>query len=91
MTCTVVTLPSGVRAIVCGPTRRCACGRKGVLLCDWKVGDGTCDKPICGVCSTSPAPDKDLCPEHAEAWKRWRAGDRTPAPTKTRGPYRRRG
>ena len=80
MVCTVVTLPTGGRAIVCGPKPRrrlCAtCGHGAPLLCDWKVRDhksGTCDRPICPSCATSPAAGKDLCPEHAEAWKRWKA------------------
>jgi len=57
-------------AIVCGTRRRqrCKCGRPAGLLCDWKVDgkrSGTCDAPICDGCTTSPAPNKDLCPTHA--------------------------
>lgn len=51
---------------------RCACGKAGVRRCDWKMTrrkSGTCDKPLCATCSTQPAPDKDLCPEHAAEWK----------------------
>lgn len=79
MPCESITLPDGVRAIVCGPRqrkRRCACGKPAPLLCDWKVTGnriGTCDVPICAACSTSPAPGKDLCPDHAAAWAAWRA------------------
>lgn len=78
MTCTVVTLPTGERAIVCTTTRRrrCACGRQAPLLCDWKVPartSGTCDRPICRTCSTSPAEGKDLCPDHARSWEDWKA------------------
>jgi hypothetical protein len=74
--CTSVKLPDGTTAIVCGPgrRRRCACGRIAGLLCDWKVPgkkSGTCDRPICTSCTTSPAAGKDLCPEHAEAWRAW--------------------
>lgn len=72
MTCEVVKLPDGVTAIVCGPTKRCKCGRKATLLCDWKVPtrkSGTCDKGLCPSCTTKPAPDKDLCPAHADAWQ----------------------
>lgn len=84
MTCEHVTLPNGVRAIVCSLRRRprCKCGRPEVLLCDWKVPakrTGTCDASICRICTTSPAPDKDLCPAHAgefEAWKKTRAEGR---------------
>ncbi len=77
MPCTVTTLPGGVRAIVCGPRRRpkpcpCGSGKPATLLCDWKVPSkktGTCDRAICAACTTSPAPDKDLCPDHAAQWK----------------------
>jgi hypothetical protein len=77
MPCTRVTLPDGTAAIVCGPRRRaklCACGsgQRAELLCDWKVDAGTCDAQICAACSTSPAPEKDLCPRHAQAWVAWR-------------------
>lgn len=76
MPCTHVRIGTG-NAIVCGPRRKpkpCSCngGRPATLLCDWKVEGGTCDKPICTDCSTSPAPNKDLCVEHAEAWRAWR-------------------
>ncbi len=77
MTCDRVTMSGGVTAIVCGPTKRCKCGRRATLECDWKVPkrkSGTCDKPICAKCAISPAPGKDLCPTHAEAFKAWKAG-----------------
>ena len=78
MTCERVTMPGGGTAIVCFSRRRqhCACGRVATLLCDWKVESkrsGTCDAPICTRCSMSPAPEKDLCAEHALAFDRWRA------------------
>ena len=79
MPCNHVTLPDGARAIVCTPRRkakRCDCGRRADLLCDWIVKgkkSGTCDKPICARCTTSPEPDKDLCPEHARAFEEWKA------------------
>lgn len=65
-------------AIVCGTRRRqrCACGRRATLLCDWKVAgkrSGTCDEPICHLCSTSPAPEKDLCSAHASEFQAWKA------------------
>lgn len=75
MPCQHVRLPDGSAAIVCGPRpriKRCACGRPADKLCDWKVKtkkSGTCDKPICSKCSHVPAPDKDLCPDHAAEWK----------------------
>ncbi len=83
MPCDRVTLPDGTGAIVCsrGPRRqRCACGKPATRLCDWKMkatGSGTCDAPICAACTTSPAPEKDLCPTHAAAWRTWQTERRT--------------
>lgn len=76
MVCQTVSMPDGGKAIVCSSGRRCACGRRAPLLCDWKVPtrkSGTCDKPICSRCSTTAAPDKDLCPTHALAYADWKA------------------
>lgn len=79
MTCDVVTLPGGGRAIVCSAHRRhfarCACGRIATLLCDWKMpqNGGTCDAPICARCTTSPAREKDLCAKHARDFELWKA------------------
>lgn len=75
MTCHGVDIPGGGRAIVCTQTRRCKCGRRATLACDWKVPtrkSGTCDKPLCDRCTTSPAPGKDLCAAHAEAFQEWK-------------------
>lgn len=50
MACNVVTMPNGGRAFVCGPAKRCKCGRRATLLCDWKVpakSSGTCDARLC--------------------------------------------
>ena len=77
MTCEHVRLANGTGMFVCGtkPRPKCvSCGHRADLECDWKVPGrktGTCDKPICARCTTSPAPDKDLCPEHAQAWTKW--------------------
>jgi hypothetical protein len=78
MGCTVVNV-NGIRAIVCGRDRRkrCkACGQMGAeYQCDWKVPhrrSGTCDAWLCVRCRTQPAPDKDLCPDHATAWRAWK-------------------
>jgi hypothetical protein len=81
VTCEVVRTPNGGTAIVCYSrrTRRCACDAKAPLLCDWKTParkSGTCDRPICGRCATSPAAGKDLCPEHARQWEAWQAARR---------------
>ena len=78
MPCTPFQLPDGSRGIVCGrgPVQRCKCGRPATLLCDWKVPDkqtGTCDAPLCEACTTSPAPEKDLCAKHAREWEAMKA------------------
>lgn len=81
MTCERITLPNGGAAIICGLPRgraKCRCGRTATLLCDWKLPhivddqfvkvSGTCDAPLCPSCTSSPAPNKDLCPKHAAEW-----------------------
>lgn len=69
MPCQGVRLPGGGTAIICSTrSRKCKCGRRATLACDWKVKAGTCDRPICAICSTKPAPGKDLCPKHALDW-----------------------
>lgn len=80
MTCEHIELPGGVRGIVCGRSKRrpkCkGCGAPATLECDWKKPrkrSGTCYAPICDRCSVSPAPDKDLCPDHAIKFKEWQA------------------
>lgn len=70
----------GARGFICtsAPRRqRCVgCGQlvapRALRLCDWKTPQGkkpTCDAPVCGRCTYSPAPEKDLCPTHAAEWK----------------------
>lgn len=78
MACEHISMPGGGYAIVCGTRsrQRCACGAPATRLCDWKVPgrrSGTCDKPLCPSCSTTPAAEKDLCPDHARAFETWRA------------------
>jgi hypothetical protein len=78
VSCTLFQLPDGSRGIVCTsePAKRCRCGKRATLLCDWKVParkSGTCDAPICTSCAASPAPDKHLCTAHAEQWRLWQA------------------
>lgn len=79
MTCSTVALPGGGAAIVCTSgrrrQRRCLCGHVASLECDWKMPGPlkrgkqvTCDAPLCPDCTSSPAPGKDLCAEHAKAW-----------------------
>lgn len=71
-------MPGGGGAIICssGSRKKCVgCGRRADLACDWKVEtrrSGTCDKPICSRCTVSPAPEKDLCPAHAQAFDAWK-------------------
>lgn len=88
MACERVQLPGGGFAIVCGTRAsrgqraqdRCKCGQRATHLCDWKVPErksGTCDAPICDTCALSPAPEKDLCPTHAEAFRAWQLTRRT--------------
>lgn len=88
MGCERVSLPSGGFAIVCGTRAsrgqraqdRCACGKPATLLCDWKVASNparTCGAPICANCTTSPAPEKDICPAHAPALRAWQQDRRT--------------
>ncbi len=77
MTCHPFDIPGVGRGFVCTSEKRqrCACGQPGTLLCDWKVPSrkiGTCDAPICAACTTSPEPEKDLCPAHAAEFERWK-------------------
>ncbi len=93
MTCEHVIMPGGGTAIACSSRRRqrCACGSPATLLCDWKTRTkrGTCSKPICSVCATSAAPEKDLCPAHARAFEQWKA-DRARRELPPRGSAERR-
>lgn len=79
MPCQTVRMPGGGAAIVCSrtkPKRRCGCGKPATRECDWIVGQKTftgpartCDAPLCASCTHEPAPEKDLCPVHAEQWR----------------------
>lgn len=85
MICDVVPMTVGGNAIVCssGRGRRCKCGKRATLLCDWKKPrkrSGTCDAPLCRSCTTSPAPEKDLCPAHAAEWEARKAAPRLDEP-----------
>lgn len=51
------------------------CGWISTRECDWRLDSGkTCDAPLCDCCTTSPAPDKDICPAHVGPMKAWMAG-----------------
>jgi hypothetical protein len=83
MICEIVELENGTRAIVCHRPRRCSCGKPGRYLCDWitkrdEAGKPieTCSKPVCLRCTTIPAPDKDLCKQHAAQWQAMQAKKR---------------
>lgn len=83
MACSVVKLPGGQTAFVCGTKRkapRCACGsgKPADLLCDGVVEGGTCDARLCADCADSPEPGKDFCPDHAPPAKP-KVRDRRPA------------
>lgn len=74
MPCTPFTTPEGARGFICTTGRgpRCSCGGRATKLCDWKdpkKRNGTCSKPLCARCTHVPAPDKDLCPDHAHQWR----------------------
>lgn len=66
-------------AIICsrGPKRKTCfyCGRPSDKLCDFPVGGGTCDKPMCGMCAVHVPPDTDYCKGHAKVRELLPAGD----------------
>lgn len=73
MPCVPFSTPDGATGFMCysrGRGPKCACGKPGSRLCDWKTGPGkTCDRPICTGCTHVPAAGKDLCSEHAAEWR----------------------
>ena len=91
MTCTPISLPGGVSAIVCtkgrGRRLKCRCGHPADLLCDapGKGEGGTCSEPLCYGCrkqrpNPKPGgPPLDYCP-------RCFAPPAPPAPPPARGP-----
>jgi hypothetical protein len=80
VTCRVVTLPGGVRAIACGPRRpkrtHLRCHRRNApapYLCDFITGTEdrgvatikkTCDRPMCAACRVPIFGGKDICHPH---------------------------
>jgi hypothetical protein len=68
---------TGARGFVCTRSRRRRCVGCGQLVSDYRLCDArlkskpgkTCDAAVCARCTTVPAPEKDLCPEHAAAWR----------------------
>ena len=68
MGCEVRTLENGTTMIVCSrgrwPKPKCiACGKPADFLCDYPVGDKTCDAPLCGKCRVNVGV-VDYCPTH---------------------------
>lgn len=43
----------------------CRSSVKRFALCDFKVGDRTCDRLVCFDCAKEVGPDKHYCPAHA--------------------------
>lgn len=74
MTCSPVRV-NGMAAIIChrGPRiQQCAvkdCEEIAGYACDWKVGAGTCDAPMCNKHRHNVGRGKDLCFAHANAWR----------------------
>lgn len=61
-------LPAPCRAIVERKGIKCYCQGISSLLCDWPVGSGTCDMPLCAEHGTEVGKDRHYCPKHkAEA------------------------
>lgn len=74
MPCLHVSTPVGPAIACTGRAKRCKCGRRGTLLCDWKIPakrSGTCNAALCEACASSPAADKHLCPMHTAALAEW--------------------
>jgi hypothetical protein len=71
MPCEIRRRPDGTMMIVCSrrTTPVCSvadCGRPSKYLCDWPVGDGTCDRHLCEKHRTNVGSQRDFCPTHAE-------------------------
>lgn len=53
--------------------RACSqCGGPATCMCDYRPGAGggmPCDRLLCDNCSSSPAPGKHHCHQHARIWK----------------------
>lgn len=69
MPCYFTRDSKGNGAIVCTrgtvARRKCiVCGEPTNLLCDGRVGLGTCDAPICPKHSHHVTPGKDYCSKH---------------------------
>lgn len=43
---------------------QCHCQGISGILCDWPVGDSTCDMPLCDSHATEVGRDRHYCPKH---------------------------
>jgi hypothetical protein len=57
---------SAAKKYASGPDCK-ACPCVADFLCDYPVGDGTCDAPICRKHARTVGPNRHYCPWHAEA------------------------
>lgn len=57
--------PAPCKAIVARQGIQCHCQGISVLLCDWPVGDSTCDMPLCNEHGTEAGKNLHYCPKHA--------------------------
>lgn len=76
---TMMRMHFGSRGNRNAPRPCSVCGWISERLCDWIMTPGplqdvTCDRPLCAWCTSSPAPGKDLCPQHELAYRAWCAG-----------------
>ena len=72
MTCRIAKWDGG-QAIICSRKKKrpaCRfCGKTADRLCDFpndKRPSGTCDAPVCSVCSRRVSAGVDHCPDHFE-------------------------
>lgn len=69
MSCEVIVLPDGARAIVCtrAKRRQCRwCGKTAPFACDAPRGKRACNAPMCAEHAREVGPDTHHCPEHRD-------------------------
>lgn len=57
-------LPPACRALVDRQGLQCYCQAIGGILCDFPVGDSTCDMPLCTEHGIEVGKDRHYCPKH---------------------------
>lgn len=67
-----------------GSTLASAVQRSRLIVCDWRVLNGTRDAHICESRRIPVGDDKDLCPKHAKEWETHPANLQTVLPYKPR-------